>query len=67
MRSYLPLIWKDYPWTHIYGLKVYMEEVLPFLQDLSLEESRHYLARREGVGGGIKAMLPVGKQVLFQT
>ena len=38
VRDYLPLIWKD-PVTHTYDLAVYVKEVLPFAQDLSLESS----------------------------
>ena len=39
MRGYLPLIRKD-SGTHIHGLRVYVEEGLPFAQDLSLENSK---------------------------
>ena len=38
MRGYLPLIRKD-SGTHIHGLRVYVEEGLPFAQDISLENS----------------------------
>ena len=38
VRGYLPLIWKDSS-THMYGLRVYVKEGLPFAQDLSLENS----------------------------
>ena len=37
-RGYLPLIRKD-SITHMHGLAVYVEEGLPFAQDLSLENS----------------------------
>ena len=37
-RGYLPLISKDSS-THMHGLTVYVEERLPFAQDLSLENS----------------------------
>ena len=36
VRGYLPLIRKDSS-THMHCLTVYMEEILPFAQDLSLE------------------------------
>ena len=38
MRSYLPLIPKDFS-THMNGLAVYVKEGLPFAWDLSLEKS----------------------------
>ena len=38
MRGYFPLIRKDYI-THIHGLAVSVKEGLPFVQDLSLENS----------------------------
>ena len=38
MRGYLPLIRKDFS-THMHGLTVYVKEGLPFVQDLSLENS----------------------------
>ena len=38
VRGYLSLIQKD-SGTHMYGLKVYVKEGLPFAQDLSLENS----------------------------
>ena len=38
MRVYVHLIQKD-SITHMHGLAVYMKEVLPFAQDLSLEKS----------------------------
>ena len=39
VRGYLPLIRKD-SGTHIHGLRVYVEEGLPFAQDFSLENSK---------------------------
>ena len=36
LRGYLPLIRKDLI-AHIHGLAVYVEEILHFAQDLSLE------------------------------
>ena len=38
MRGYLPLIRKDSS-THMHGLTVYVKEGLPFVRDLSLENS----------------------------
>ena len=38
VKGYLPLIRKDSV-THMHGLAVYVKEVLPFAQDLSLENS----------------------------
>ena len=38
VRGYLPLIRKDSS-THMHGLAVYVKEGLPFVQDLSLENS----------------------------
>ena len=38
VRGYLPLIGKDYI-THMHGLAVYVKEGLPFVRDLSLENS----------------------------
>ena len=38
VRAYLPLIRKD-SITHLHGLKVYVEEGLPFVRYLSLENS----------------------------
>ena len=38
VRGYLPLIWKDSN-THMHGLAVYVKEGLPFVWDLSLENS----------------------------
>ena len=38
VRGYLPLIQKDSS-THMHGLTVYVKEGLPFVQDLSLENS----------------------------
>ena len=38
MRGYLPLMQKDSS-THMHGLEVYVKEGLPFVQDLSLENS----------------------------
>ena len=41
MRGYLPLIRKGSS-THMHGLAVYMKEGLPFLRDLSLENSADF-------------------------
>ena len=38
VRHYLPLIWKD-SITHMHGLAYYVKEGLPFVHDLSLENS----------------------------
>ena len=38
VRSYLPLIWKNYI-THMHGLAVHVKEELPFAWELSLENS----------------------------
>ena len=38
VRGYLPLIQKDSS-THMHGLAVYVKEGLPFVRDLSLENS----------------------------
>ena len=38
VRGYLPLIRKDSS-THMHGLAVYVKEGLPFVRDLSLENS----------------------------
>ena len=38
LRGYLPLIRKDSV-THMHGLAVYVKEVLPFAQDLTVENS----------------------------
>ena len=40
VRGYLPLIQKDSN-THMHRLTVYVKEGLPFVQDLSLENSAH--------------------------
>ena len=41
VRGYLPLIRKDSS-THIHGLTVYVKEELPFVWDLSLENSADF-------------------------
>ena len=39
--NYLPLIWKDYT-THMHDLSVYLQEGLPFVLDLFLNNSADY-------------------------
>ena len=49
VRGYLPLIRKDSS-THMHGLAVYVKEGLPFVRDLSLENSADsYLCFRLGL------------------
>ena len=59
VRGYLPLIQKDSS-THMHGLAVYVKEGLPFVRDLSLENSADsYLCFR-------LALLPSVSYFFFQ-